>query len=280
LKALISFVLSLILILSSSILISHNFSIDSFSDWDAMASKVNSVRSKLPVIGQYYKDKATRETQDSYFTTLEPNNEYLEPEPTVFGFIKRAKPTEHGVVQYIADPFPCSKWICNYNLQWLIGDVVASITIGAVVIPQGMAYAKLAQLPVQYGIYTSFIGGLCYWMFGTSKDIAIGPVAVVSIVTAQIVADLAAEHPKEYLDAPALAGILAMMSGVVVALIGVLRLGWLVDLISLPAVSAFITGSALTVTFGQIAWYEKNKLQGTGDKDWHQYSEASGSNHN
>jgi solute carrier family 26 (sodium-independent sulfate anion transporter), member 11 len=217
-----------------------------------MPPKVNNVLSKLPVIGQYHKDKAAREAQNSYFATLDTNSGYIEPTPTVLEFVKRAKPTKQGVLQYVLDTFPCSKWICNYNLSWLIGDIVAGITVGAVVIPQGMAYAKLAQLPVQYGLYTSFIGGLCYWLFGTSKDISIGPVAVASIVTAQIVADLAAEHPKDHLEAPVLAGIVAMMSGAVIAILGVLRLGWLVDLIALPAVSSFITGSALTITFGQI----------------------------
>jgi sodium-independent sulfate anion transporter 11 len=217
-----------------------------------MEPKPNSILSKLPVIGQYRQDKATQQAQDCYFATLETNSGYLEPEPTVLDFIKKAKPTKQGVLQYIIDTFPFSKWICNYNLQWLIGDIIAGVTVGAVVVPQGMAYAKLAQLPVQYGLYTSFIGGMCYWMFGSSKDIAIGPVAVASIVTAQIVADLAAEHPKEHLESPALAGIVAMLAGAMLALVGILRLGWLVDLIALPAISSFITGSALTITFGQI----------------------------
>src|ERR1700760_3674195 len=217
-----------------------------------MEPKLNSILSKFPVLGQYRRDKAARQTQDSYFATLDTNSGYLEPEPTVLGFLKKRKPTKQGVLQYIVDTFPCSKWVCNYNLQWLMGDIIAGVTVGAVVVPQGMAYAKLAQLPVQYGLYTSFIGGICYWMFGTSKDIAIGPVAVASIVTAQIVADLAAEHPLEHLDSPALAGIVAMLAGAMLALVGILRLGWLVDLIALPAISSFITGTALTITFGQI----------------------------
>jgi sodium-independent sulfate anion transporter 11 len=70
--------------------------------------------------------------------------------------------------------YPFLTWISNYNLQWLFGDMVAGITVGAVVVPQGMAYAKLAELPVQFGLYSSFMGVLIYWFFATSKDITIG----------------------------------------------------------------------------------------------------------
>jgi solute carrier family 26 (sodium-independent sulfate anion transporter), member 11 len=113
-----------------------------------------------------------------------------------------------------------------------------------------MAYSKLAQLPVENGLYTSFFGGLIYWVFGTSKDINIGPVAVTSIVTGTIIADIQHEGINE--TSVVLASSLAMLCGIVICSIGILRLGWLVDLISLPAVSAFITGSAITVSFGQI----------------------------
>jgi solute carrier family 26 (sodium-independent sulfate anion transporter), member 11 len=208
--------------------------------------------SKLPIVGQYRKDKAVLEAQDNYFATLHAESSYIEPEPTVLGWIRSQGPTKDGVINYIADTFPCSRWVCNYNLTWLLGDVIAGITVGAVVVPQGMAYAKLAELPVQYGLYTSFIGGLVYWIFGTSKDIAVGPVAIASILTGTIVADLEEQHPGNKISSQLLAGLLAMFSGVVLTLIGALRLGWLVDLVSLPALASFITGSAITVTIGQI----------------------------
>jgi sodium-independent sulfate anion transporter 11 len=113
-----------------------------------------------------------------------------------------------------------------------------------------MAYSKLAQLPVEYGLYTSFFGALCYWVFGTSKDINIGPVAVASLITGAIIADIQHDLPDQ--SPVALAAALAMLCGGIICLMGLLRIGWIVDLISLPAVSAFITGSALTITFGQI----------------------------
>jgi sodium-independent sulfate anion transporter 11 len=113
-----------------------------------------------------------------------------------------------------------------------------------------MAYAKLAQLPPEYGLYTSFIGGMAYWMFGTSKDINIGPVAVASIVTGSIIGRVTNDFPDE--SHILIAGTISLLAGAVVAGIGVLRLGWLVNLISSPAVSAFISGSAITITFAQL----------------------------
>jgi sodium-independent sulfate anion transporter 11 len=113
-----------------------------------------------------------------------------------------------------------------------------------------MAYSKLAQLPVEYGLYTSFFGALCYWVFGTSKDINIGPVAVASLVTGTIIADIQHDLPDQ--SPVVLASALAMLCGGIICLMGLLRIGWIVDLISLPAVSAFITGSAITITFGQL----------------------------
>lgn len=99
---------------------------------------------------------------------------YVEQEPTAAEWIRSITPTGHGILAYFHSLFPFTKWIGFYNLQWLYGDLVAGITIGAVVVPQGMAYAQLAELPVYYGLYSSFMGVLIYWFFATSKDITIG----------------------------------------------------------------------------------------------------------
>lgn len=119
------------------------------------------------------------------------------------------------------------------------------------VVPQSMAYAELAQLPPQYGLYSSFMGVLLYWFFATSKDITIGPVAVMSTLVGNIIIkaggdDLTAEQKAEIAIA------LSVIVGGIVCGLGLLRLGWLVDLISLPAISAFMTGSAITIAVGQV----------------------------
>src|ERR1700753_1795622 len=217
-----------------------------------MASKVDNIIRTLPIIGQYKQDRERREIQDNYFVTLHSNAGYLESEPTVLGWLKSKGPSKQGTVKYFSDTFPFLKWIPNYNLQWLVGDIVAGLTVGAVIVPKSMAYARLAQLPVQYGLYTSLFGGLVYWIFGTSKDVAVGPVAVASIITAEIIANVEQQHPGENISAPAVASAVAMLAGALVTLLGILRLGWLVDIISLPAVAAFISGSAITVVLGQI----------------------------
>lgn len=99
---------------------------------------------------------------------------YVEEEPHSFEWVKEQIPTRRQVINYFVSLFPFLKWIHRYNFQWLLGDMIAGITIGAVVVPQGMSYAKLALLAPEFGLYTSFMGVLIYWFFATSKDITIG----------------------------------------------------------------------------------------------------------
>lgn len=99
---------------------------------------------------------------------------YIEKDPTVAQFIKGHLPTWSGTAGYLRSLFPFVSWIFHYNVTWLISDAIAGITVGFVVVPQGMAYALLAKLSPEYGLYTSFIAGCIYWMFATSKDITIG----------------------------------------------------------------------------------------------------------
>ena len=99
---------------------------------------------------------------------------YCEEEPTSMEWIRSVTPTGGQFLGYLRSLFPFLQWLHRYNTQWLYGDLVAGITIGAVVVPQGMAYAKLAELPVEFGLYSSFMGVLIYWFFATSKDITIG----------------------------------------------------------------------------------------------------------
>nr|POE49506.1 sulfate permease 2 [Quercus suber] len=106
--------------------------------------------------------------------TIDSADNYVEEEPTSIEWIQSVIPSGRQLLQYFASLFPFVHWIGRYNLQWLTGDLVAGVTIGAVVVPQSMAYAQLALLPVQFGLYSSFMGVLIYWFFATSKDITIG----------------------------------------------------------------------------------------------------------
>lgn len=113
-----------------------------------------------------------------------------------------------------------------------------------------MAYAKLAELSPEFGLYSSFMGVLIYWFFATSKDITIGPVAVLSTVTGSVI--LKAEERLPGVPRDIVASSLAIISGSIVLFLGLARLGWIVDLISLPAISAFMTGSAINIAVGQV----------------------------
>ena len=186
---------------------------------------------------------------ESVFSVSSADN-FVEEEPTIGEWFREIAPTGRGVAQYIHNLFPFTKWLPFYNLTWLAGDMVAGITIGAVVVPQGMAYAQLAQLPVYYGLYSSFMGVLIYWLFATSKDITIGPVAVMSTITGNIVLSAAAVRPD--IEGHIIASALAIIAGAIVCFLGLARLGWLVNFISLTAISAFMTGSAINIAVGQV----------------------------
>lgn len=124
------------------------------------------------------------------------------------------------------------------------------MTVGFVVIPQGMAYALLAQLSAEYGLYTSFVGFLLYWAFATSKDITIGTVAVMSQLVGNIVLRVRDDHPQY---APEdIARSLALISGAVLLFIGLTRLGWIVEFIPLVAITSFMTGAAFSIACGQV----------------------------
>ena len=197
-----------------------------------------------------------RQAQDDALTRGESTysastgDTYVEEEPRSIEWLEELVPTGREVGQYFINLFPFTKWILRYNVQWLIGDLVAGITVGAVVVPQSMAYAKLAELPVEYGLYSSFMGVLLYWVFATSKDITIGPVAVMSKIVGNVVSKVQEEHHG--IDPHIVASALAIICGAIITFIGLIRCGWIVNFIPLTAISAFMTGSAISIAAGQV----------------------------
>ncbi|KAI0687188.1 sulfate permease [Cytidiella melzeri] len=157
----------------------------------------------------------------------------------------------HAVIRYVTSLFPILSWIHRYNFGWAYGDLVAGLTVGIVGVPQSMSYAQIATLPTEYGLYSSFVGVLCYCFFATSKDVSIGPVAVMSLTVSQIIKHVNDAHPGEW-DGPQIATTVAFICGFIVLGIGLLRLGWIVEFIPAPAVSGFMTGSAINIVSGQV----------------------------
>lgn len=161
--------------------------------------------------------------------------------------------------RYLLATFPIIEWLYKYNLTWAIYDAIAGITVGIVIVPQSMSYASTAGLLPQYGLYSSFIGLFLYPLFATSKDISIGPVAVMSQQTKTVVdralQKLAAAGINDYDndDGKAfIAAALSLLCGGICLGVGLIRFGFVFEYISMPGVLGFMSGSAFTIIVGQL----------------------------
>lgn len=144
---------------------------------------------------------------------------------------------------------PAWAWMKSYNRGELTNDLIAGVIVTIMLIPQSLAYALLAGLPPQVGLYASILPLVVYAIFGSSRTLAVGPVAVISLMTAASVSKVAEQGTPEYLAA---AIILAFLSGVILLVMGVLRLGVLANLLSHPVVSGFITASGILIAASQL----------------------------
>ncbi|CAN8254715.1 unnamed protein product [Cochlearia groenlandica] len=146
---------------------------------------------------------------------------------------------------------PICEWAPRYNLQFLKSDLIAGITIASLAIPQGISYAKLANLPPILGLYSSFVPPLVYAVLGSSRDVAVGTVAVGSLLTgAMLSKEVDAEKfPKLYLH---LAFTATFFAGVFEASLGFFRLGFIVDFLSHATIVGFMGGAATVVSLQQL----------------------------
>ena len=142
-------------------------------------------------------------------------------------------------------------WLRRYRREWLGGDLGAGLIVSVMLIPQSLAYALLAGLPPQVGLYASVLPLVAYALLGSSMTLAVGPVAVISLMTAAALSPLAAAGSADYV---ALAALLALMSGTMLFAAGLLRLGFLAYFLSRPVISGFIAGSAVLITLGQLKY--------------------------
>lgn len=144
---------------------------------------------------------------------------------------------------------PILEWLPGYGKSQLQGDVFAGLTVGVMLIPQGMAYAMIAGLPPVYGLYASIVPLIIYAVLGTSRQLAVGPVAMVSLLTVAGVATIAEVGTETYI---ALTITLALMVGIIQFLLGVFRLGFLVNFLSHPVISGFTSAAALIIGLSQL----------------------------
>lgn len=147
--------------------------------------------------------------------------------------------------------FPILNWGRSYNLKKFKGDIISGLTIASLCIPQDIGYAKLANLPPQYGLYSSFVPPLIYAVMGSSRDIAIGPVAVVSLLLGTLLSNELdpKTHAEEYRR---LAFTATFFAGITQATLGILRLGFLIDFLSHAAIVGFMGGAAITIALQQL----------------------------
>ena len=148
----------------------------------------------------------------------------------------------------IKELIPILEWLPNYNSSRLKGDFIAGITVSIILIPQGIAYALIAGLPPIYGLYCALVPQLVYAIFGSSRQVAIGPVAMDSLIVATGVSTLALAGSDSYI---AIAILLALMVGSIQFLLGVFRLGFIVNFLSKPVISGFTSAVALTIGINQ-----------------------------
>jgi sulfate permease, SulP family len=140
-------------------------------------------------------------------------------------------------------------WLLHYRREKFSGDLIAGMIVTVMLIPQSLAYALLAGLPPQVGLYASILPLVAYALLGSSMTLAVGPVAVASLMTAAALTPLAAPGSAQYV---LLATQLAMFSGAMLLLFGVLRLGFLAYFLSHPVISGFISGSAMLIIISQL----------------------------
>ena len=145
--------------------------------------------------------------------------------------------------------FPIMDWAPKYRGETLVNDLVAAVIVTIMLIPQSLAYALLAGLPPQIGLYASILPLIVYAIFGTSNQLAVGPVAILSLMTAAAAGKIATQGSPEYIQA---ALILAFLSGVILLAMGLLRMGFLANFLSHPVVSGFITASGIIIAASQL----------------------------
>ncbi|KAI8619705.1 sulfate transporter family-domain-containing protein [Chytriomyces sp. MP71] len=156
-----------------------------------------------------------------------------------------------NAVNYALSFLPFLNWIRRYNFEWFIGDVVAGVTVGLIAIPQGISYAtKLANLPAQFGLYTAFLGAFMYTFFATSKDVTIGATAVLSLVVGQQLAIYAPANSTPS-QLAIFSATLAFWTGIFELLIGVFRIGHIVDFVPVPVIAGFTSGAGIQIIIQQ-----------------------------
>ncbi|XP_026409279.1 probable sulfate transporter 3.4 [Papaver somniferum] len=218
-------------------------------------------------VGDVHETSITIEGDHDHSTTVEIHKVCLPPNKTTFQSIKHyfseiffpddplhkfknQKPSKKFFLglQYF---FPILEWGSEYSFKLLKSDVISGLTIASLAIPQGISYAKLANLPPIHGLYSSFVPPLLYAILGSSRHLAVGPVSIASLVMGSMLKEVVSptEDPTLYLK---LALTSTFFAGVFQTSLGLLRLGFIIDFLSKPTLTGFTAGAAVIVGLQQL----------------------------
>lgn len=153
------------------------------------------------------------------------------------------------IVKLLRSYFPILEWGVKYNRQTAVNDMVVAVIVSIMLIPQSLAYAQLAGLPPEVGLYASMAPLIIYAIFGTSRSLSVGPVAVTSLMTLAAVAPIATQGTPEYLAA---AMALALLTGLILIVLGFLKLGFLSNFMSFPVMAGLGTAVGIQIAAGQL----------------------------
>jgi high affinity sulfate transporter 1 len=148
---------------------------------------------------------------------------------------------------WLSQLFPITTWLPQYKTHYLINDFASGLTVALMTIPQGLAYARVADLPIQYGLYGSFLAVIIYCFFGTSKDITLGPATITAMLVGQAVYNYA--NVQERI---AIAVGLSFVTGAIQIIMGFFKLGIIVNYLSRPVISGFLCAAAILISAGQL----------------------------
>ena len=145
---------------------------------------------------------------------------------------------------------PITNWLPRYDRSWLTTDLVAGVSVWALMVPQALGYASVAGVPAQNGLYAAFAGLLLYAIFGSSRHMVTGPSSTVAAVTGAAVLSVATSGSD---DAIALAATMALFAGIIYLFLGIFRMGWVSNFLAASVLSGFIAGIAIDVAIGQLS---------------------------
>ena len=158
-----------------------------------------------------------------------------------------AGPSKRGLRRYL----PILEWLPSYDRKWLAGDAVAGLTVWSLLIPQALAYATLAGVPVQYGLYTAFAALIAYPLFGTSRQLVEGPSAAVCAVSAAVITPIVGASALGTQSAVGWSAALALATGAVYVALGLLRMGWVSTFLSKAVMAGFVLGFSIGIIIDQ-----------------------------